>query len=73
MGENYKTYLIEYGHRGRLWSLEVKAASEKDAMSRIRAAHENGRVAGELMATIPAVQGAGLLTRLICWWKNRPL
>jgi hypothetical protein len=51
--------------------MEVKASSEQDAMSRIRAAAANGRVAGELIMTIPAVHGAGLLTRLLCWFKNR--
>lgn len=68
---SYKTYLVDYGHDSKLWTMEVIALSESDAMSRIRAAAANGRVAGELMMTIPAIWGGGLITRLICWWKNR--
>ena len=70
MADEHRTYLVDYGHRGKLWCMEVSAASEKDAMSRIRAAAANGRVAGTLEMKIPAGLGAGLLTRLICWWKN---
>lgn len=66
----FNTYLVDYNFNGGKWSLEIRATSEQDAMDRVRRAAAYGTVAGELMMTIPAAPGGGLLTRLICWWKN---
>lgn len=70
MTDDFKTYLVDYRYDGAEWSLEIKATSYDDAMSRLRRAAHYGTVAGELQMKIPAVAGAGLLTRLICWWNN---
>ena len=66
----FGTYLVDYHYAGATWTIEIPATSARDAMFRLRHAATHGAVAGELMMTIPAVPSAGLLTRLICWWRN---
>lgn len=67
---DYKTWLLSYRYQGAEWSMQVVARDEAEAMIRIKQCANYGKVDGELMATIPAAPGAGLLTRFICWLKN---
>ena len=69
--DDFKTYLVDYNCDGAMWSMEIVARSPRDAMARLQRAATFGKVVGELHMKIPAVPGAGLLTRLICWWRNR--
>lgn len=66
-----KTYGFEYRYGRSLWLINVVAGSETEARDRLMVAGTYGTCIGELKATIPAAPGAGLLTRLICWWRNR--
>lgn len=68
--DGYRTYGIEYEYAGKKWAMHIVALSELDAMARLHRAATWGSVIGELKATIPAVPGAGLLTQIICWWRN---
>ncbi len=68
--ESFRPYLVDYGFEGAQWSMTVMARDERDAMLRVQRAAAFGKCVGELMMTIPATSGAGLLTRLICWWRN---
>lgn len=71
MGKGYRTYLFEYRFEGAIYGLDVVARSQKEAKQRLAACSLSGRCVGELVATIPAAPGAGLLVRLATWWKNR--
>ena len=72
---DYKTFLVSYDHGWGTYNLEVPAKSPRDAMERLRYAAKYGRVDGELVTTIPATPGAGLLVRMAArlqnWWRGR--
>lgn len=68
--EEFETYGIEYHYKGATWVLHIEAQSARDAMARLQRAAASGKVIGELQMVIPAAPGAGLLARLVCWWKN---
>lgn len=62
-----QTHLFTYRHRGKLWSLEIKADDEKDARDRL------GRLAfasynGVLVANVPLFLGP--LVPLAVWIRN---
>lgn len=66
-----RVQLCEYTFNGRLYSLHIPAENEDEAMARVEAIGRSGKYCGELMATIPAaVPGAGLVTRLLCAFRN---
>ena len=65
-----RTYGFEYPYKGARYLLNIPAASESEARDRIQKCGVYGLCVGTLEATIPAVAGAGILTRLICWWRN---
>jgi hypothetical protein len=62
-----KTYLVSYTHEGAQWVIELKAASEMDARSRLGKL-VYGQVDGELVARLP-VQ-AGLLAKAMVFLRN---
>lgn len=71
MEEAEQTYGFEYSHAGKRWLINISAANEHDARERLAKASRWGQCVGTLEATIPvAVPGAGLLARLLCWWRN---
>lgn len=53
MGE-FKTFLLSYRHEGSAWSAQINAASFDDAERRLRSMAMNGKVDGQLIASIPA-------------------
>ena len=66
-----REFLFTYYFADAEWGITITAADPTEAKERIRAV-ALARYDGELMARIPAtIPGAGLLTRLICWWKGR--
>jgi hypothetical protein len=70
MGEANREFLFRYHWDGKEWGTSLFAADEAEAREKIRA-QGMARFDGELMARIPAtVPAAGLITRLICWWKK---
>jgi hypothetical protein len=64
-----KRFTCEYPMDGQIWCFELLAESHEDAERRVRRLCF-AKIKGEVMAEIPATQGAGLLVRLACWWKN---
>lgn len=70
MEQNFQKYLFEYYHDGAWWSLVIPAPSQEDAMERLKLIHR-AKFLGTLHAEIPAMPGTSLLTRLLCWWRNR--
>ena len=65
-----QTYGFEYTYRGSRYILNIVAGSEAEARGRLHNVSQFGVCVGTLQATIPAAPGAGLLARVICWWKN---
>lgn len=65
-----QTFLLSYEHEGRQWGFEVAARDFEDAHARLQAIRLSGKVDGILMGKVPAVPGAGILVRLVCWWNN---
>lgn len=63
---------IEYRYiDGLTYLINVPAFTFEEAIARMEAAIRNGKHVGELKGNIPAsIPGAGLLTRLICWFQN---
>ena len=71
MGEANREFLFSYRFGGKEWGTSVFADSPAEAKEKIKA-QSLARYDGELMARIPAVlPGAGIFTRLLCWWRNR--
>ena len=69
VGGEYKNYCASYNYAGKKWALEISAKSFDDARGHL--SHMSyGTVDGELMGTIPAGPGAGILVRLIVWGRN---
>lgn len=66
-----REFLFTYRFKGSEWGISVHAADPVEAREKIKAV-ALARYDGELMARIPAaIPGAGLLTRMIVWWKSR--
>lgn len=63
-------YLLDYPFEGKTYSIEIWAESLDDARARLNAIQNYGIIEGGPAIVIPAVPGAGLLVRLICWWNN---
>lgn len=64
-----KTYVCRYYHDGSWWALDITAYDQADAEARV-AKLGNLQLQGKLIAKIPAVRGAGLFTRLLCYVHN---
>lgn len=63
-------YLFQYHWNGSTYGIDIVADSQEEAEARMKAAggaHYLGVCHGRIPAAIP---GAGMLVRLICWWKN---
>lgn len=67
--EPFKTYVCRYFHNGSWWGLNITADDWQDAEARV-AKLGNLQLEGELMATIPAKPGVGLLVRALCTIRN---
>lgn len=65
-----REFLFNYRFDGADWSISIFARDPAEAREKIKAV-SFARFEGELYARIPAVPGAGWLTRVLCWWKNR--
>jgi hypothetical protein len=65
-----KNWLVEYRFNGEAFVLTVWAKTQPEAKAKLFNAAAYGIVKGEVQAILPAVPGAGLLVRLISWWKN---
>lgn len=65
-----KTFLADYNHNGSQWSVYLPAEIWADAQTRLARISLGGRVAGELMASMPATSGAGGLVRALCLIRN---
>lgn len=65
-----KNWLIEYRFNGATYVTLMWGRTPSEAKRKLIVAGTYGIVQGEHQMTIPAVPGAGLLTRLICWWKS---
>jgi hypothetical protein len=63
----FKTFLVAYRHDGAEWIVELKAASEQDARSRLGKL-VYGKITGELIATVPA--GLGLIAKTVSAVRN---
>lgn len=71
MSEANREFLFSYRFAGKEWGTSVFASSPEEAREKVKAI-ALARYDGELAMRIPAnIPGAGLLTRLICWWKSR--
>ena len=70
MTETTRTYLLDYRLDGGTYCLELRAASWAEAERHVAAIKAWGKIQGEVGEVIPAVPGAGLLTRLLVWWRN---
>jgi hypothetical protein len=68
--EEYHRYLFSYYHNNSWWSLVIPATSEEDARTRLNKL-PLARLDGTLVMEIPAIPGAGLFVRLVCWWRSR--
>ena len=72
--EQFRKYGIEYGYgdNSSRWTLTVMATSAEDAMARVKSAAAWGEcyTPHGIETEIPAYPGAGLLVRLLCWWRN---
>lgn len=65
-----REFLFTYRFAGAEWGISIFADSPAEAREKIRAA-ALARYDGEVAMKIPAAPCAGILARLICWWKNR--
>ncbi len=62
-----KTFLVNYQHGGQRYALEIRAADEADAKSRLGSL-VYGRVQGEVSAKLPFPLGP--FARLFCSVRN---
>lgn len=70
MERRFKTYLFEYEFDGAKWGFEIKAASQGEAVRRVRTLSSQALFTGTLAAKIPVVSGLGLLPRILCGIGN---
>jgi len=66
----FKTYLFEYEFDGAMWTFEVKAATEQEAVRRVRSLSSHALLLVEQVCSVPAFPGSGLLVRLISWLRS---
>lgn len=65
-----REFLFTYHFGGKSWGTSVFANDPAEAREKIKTVGM-ARYDGELVARIPAaVPGAGILARLICWWRT---
>lgn len=69
MGQQ-REFQFSYRFDGAEWGITIFADSPAQAREKIKAV-AFARYDGELMARIPAVLGAGIIARAMCWWNNR--
>lgn len=69
MDKPFKVYLFEYFHDDSWWQIEIPATSADDAQARAQKI-ARAKLAGELVAKIPASAGGGVLAPLVCWLRN---
>jgi hypothetical protein len=63
----FKVFLFEYHHNGRLWTVKVPATSMDDAQARMNKM-PLAKPVGELIAEIPAY--TGFLAKMACVVRN---
>lgn len=64
-----KTFLASYNYNGGRWNLQFQAESQDDAEARLKRMAW-GEVDGELIATIPAYPGVGVMLPLVVRLRN---
>lgn len=64
-----RKYLFSYRYEGAEYSFEIPAYSVEEAKGRAKAIGMN-RYDGELVATIPAYPGGGIIARMIVAVRN---
>jgi hypothetical protein len=69
MSEKFNTYLCEYEHDGEIWSIEIKAASERDARRRLERL-PMARILGAVQARFFAPKRASVFAKVYCWFRN---
>ena len=67
--EDYKTYLFRYYFDGSHWELPIKAKTPEEAQARLSRL-SYATYDGELFMSIPAYPGAGILARIITFFKR---
>lgn len=66
-----REFLFSYRFDSAEWGISIFARDPAEAKEKIKAV-ALARYDGELVARIPAaIPGAGLLVRLLTWWKRR--
>lgn len=66
-----REFCFTYHFGGSNWGISIFANDPDEAREKIKAvgmARYDGEVMGRIPATVPA---AGMVARLVCWWKNR--
>ena len=63
------TFLFEYPYKGSMYSLDIVADSEEEAIERVKQI-VYAKFIGTLVMKLPA-QGSSLIPRFICWWRNQ--
>lgn len=66
----WPSWVVTYRYDGKPYGLTIIAKDAADASRRLRAIGMTGNVDGELMMTIPAGPGAGILASAICFVRN---
>ena len=70
MEEPFNTYLFEYEFDGEMWGFEIKAASEDEAVRRVRALSTQALILGERKCVICAPRGFSFIARAVCAIRN---
>lgn len=69
--DRWPIFIFSYRYKGKSWSFEFPAEDFEDAEGRLAAIHFNGKLDGQLGATIPAlIPGASLWVRTIVFFRN---
>ena len=66
MGEYDRRYLFEYNYDGCEWGIEIAARTPEEARERIMCLHFNGRLQGEIFATVKTPSWAHTIWRKAC-------
>jgi hypothetical protein len=62
----FETYLFEYNFEGVTYSFQIKAASDEEAVKRVRVLSSQAVLMGTLRFTIPAIGKSTFIPRMIC-------
>lgn len=62
-------FLYQYHYNGGTYSFKIPAYSKQEADDR-KKLMSGAAYLGHNCHSIPAIPGAGLYVRLVCWWKN---